>query len=145
MKKSIFALISLALILTACQSSPTVNLPSMQGPNPSVLANASQATPVQAKYSFRKPQGVLYLDFDGEYDKNKGFELFKEFMRKYTDDNDIFNYQIVEARDAKYGYGYNINIYGGEKEFVLKKLLPDILFYLKQRVKFDNYGVREAA
>lgn len=142
MKKSIFALMSLSLVLAACQSGPTTMMPAMQGPVPMTRANAPQSEPVQANYTFRKPQGILYLDFDGEYDKNQGLELFKEFMRKYTDDNDIFNYQIVESRDAKYGYGYNINIYGGEKDFVLKTLLPDVLFYLKQRVKFDNYGIR---
>jgi len=135
MKKSIFALMSLSLVLAACQSGPTAMMP-MQAPAPMMRASAPQSAPVQANYTFRKPVATLYLDFYGSADRTKGLELFKEFVRKYLDDNDIVNYQIVEQTGGN--DVVHINIFGGNKDAVVKNILPDALYYMKQRVRFDK-------
>lgn len=137
MKKSLYAFFALSLALTACQSAPQM-LPPV-ATTPMLRANAPQSAPISAQYSFRKPVASLFLDFYSSTDRSQGLDIFKEFVRKYLDDNDIFNYQIVEQNGGK--DIVTINIFGGNKETVSKKILPDALYYLKQRVRFDNYGI----
>lgn len=129
MKKVLFATL-FSLSLSACGAAPQIIAPPAA---PLLRANTPQ---VNANYTFRKPIASLYLDFYVSSDKEQGLELFKEFVRKYLDDNDIVNYQIVEQNGGN--DIVTINIFGGNKEAVSQKILPDVLYYLRQRVRFDK-------
>lgn len=132
MKKAIVASL-FCLSLSACGTGPQ-----MMSPPAAPTLRANTAPTFNANYSFRKPQGTLNLKFDTTKDREQGLEFFKAFMHKYVDKDDIFNYQIVETTST---YEVNINIYGGDKEFVKGKLLRDVLYYLRQRVDIDDYNI----
>ncbi len=160
MNKSILSLISVSLLLVACQAptplaiSPRGNTAlqaanaaktAQQAPqiqNPTALpANASQA---EALYGFRRPVGTMEVNMFSSGDRELVMTHVKEFFRKYVDQNDIVNYQVL-SQEGGDGQIFFLNIYGGKTEFVLNKLLPDLKYYLNQRVrvyKLSHYAGR---
>lgn len=128
---SLFALTTLA----ACQSNQAVPM----APNVAPALVQAASADLNASYSFRKPTAYLKVDLYVTDDKATAQAHIKEFFAKYVDKNDIFNYQTVQD-DTKSDL-FTINIYGGNQEFVMQKLLPDLRFYLNQRMRFDNLNI----
>jgi len=133
MKKLAFVLIPMTLIATACQSAPVPNLAARTPVN---LQAANASPDLNASYSFRKPTGILKVDLYSSSDKSIAQEHIKTFFAKYVDKNDIFNYQTLQ-NDTETDK-FVINVYGGNKDFVYKKILQDLKFYLNQRMRFDS-------
>ncbi|PKL77159.1 MAG: hypothetical protein CVV27_06610 [Candidatus Melainabacteria bacterium HGW-Melainabacteria-1] len=120
-------------ILSACQG------PTALSPRPLQAANVSSASapaPVDARYSFRKPVGTMKFDLYHSSDRTAVNAAIKEFFRKYVDQNDIVNYQMVDQQGVN--DAFFLNIFGGNKDFVLNRLLPDLRGYLQQRSRFDS-------
>lgn len=145
MKKTIFVFAFLSLTLSACQQAPVAAL--RQNPASFQRANASlekQLTPdsQDERYSFRRPVASLYMKFSYGSQRAQAEELVKEFMRKYVDQNDIVNYQFTHV-DSSDPVGY-VNIFGGNADFVKNRLLPDLKFYLSQRVQNINMYVQSS-
>jgi hypothetical protein len=160
MHTSILSLISVSLLLVACQTPTPLavsprGIPALQAASnpktaqqapliqtPTALpANASQA---EALYGFRRPVGTMEVNMFSAGDRELVMTHVKEFFRKYVDQNDIVNYQVL-SQEGGDGQIFFLNIYGGKTEFVLNKLLPDLKYYLNQRVrvyKLTHYASR---
>ena len=131
MKKILFASL-FSLSLSACGTAPQ-----MMAPPTTPMLRANQAPQFNANYSFRKPQGSITFRFDYGGQRTEGIEVFKSFMRKYVDKNDIFNYQTIE-KSCSGDYCVTFNIFGGDKDFIKNSLFPDVRDYVRQRVETDH-------
>ncbi|PIQ25262.1 hypothetical protein COW36_19995 [bacterium (Candidatus Blackallbacteria) CG17_big_fil_post_rev_8_21_14_2_50_48_46] len=147
-----FIMLSLSFsILAACQG-PTplavaprslqaasvsrASAPQIQNPTQALPTNANQA---DALYGFRKPVGTMKIELYSStqtVDRESAMLHIKEFFRKYVDQNDIVNYQVVNKDGVP--DTFFINIFGGNKTFVVQKLLPDLRYYLTQRTRIRN-------
>lgn len=134
----VFALPLIAFaLLTACQNTPALMSP-LASANVQAASNPKALNPNDTsdpRYSFRKPTAVLTIDPYTSSDWDTIQVHLKTFFAKYVDKNDIFNYQIIKVSNADL---YNVNIYGGNQEFVMNRILPDLRFYLEQRMRFDK-------
>lgn len=148
MKNSILVLLSASVLLVAC----TGNNPAMLRANNTVkAANASPATQVQnssnqsdPRYGFRRPVATMEINMFSGSDREMVMNHVKEFMRKYVDQNDIVNYQALTQEGGSQEILF-LNIFGGNTEFVLNRLLPDLKYYLNQRArvyKITHYAAR---
>lgn len=134
-KLSLFAIST--LILTSCNTAPVALTPAPANLQAaSVPQGVKPAQDMNARYGFRKPTAYLMVDLYVTDDKAQAQALIKEFFAKYVDKNDIFNYQTLQSQSET--DKFTINIYGGNQDFVYKKLLPDLKFYLQQRMRFDK-------
>lgn len=134
---SILSLIS----LSACQGAmPTALAPrSLQAANARTAAAAPlarQTAEAQQRYSYRKPVATMKIDLYHSADRPVVNELIKEFFAKYVDENDMVNYQLVDQNGN--ADIFFVNIFGGNQDFALKRLLPDLKIWLSQRSRFDN-------
>lgn len=149
MKTTILSLLSVSSLLVACQvptplavapgsalglqaasTAKTAAGPQIQ--NPAALpTNPAQ---IGALYGFRRPVGTLEVNMYSAGDRENVLNHIKEFFRKYVDQNDIVNYQVINQENGS-DQIFFLNIFGGKTDFVLNKLLPDLKYYLNQRVR----------
>lgn len=141
-KKSIFALMSLSILISACQAGPNPMMMPMSRPAPIAPLQAMNAEqPIQAEYSYRKPQASIAFRFKYGNQRTQGIAFFKEFMRKYVDKNDIFNYQTVEKACGS-DYCVTFNIFGGNADFIKSTLLVHVRDYVRQRVDVESASIQ---
>ena len=141
MRQSVLFTFASSLFLLAACSSQGLNqsAPLNRAAQPAAIrqASAPQAAPdLQARYSFRKPVGTMKIDMYIAEDREGVNKAIKEFFAKYVDQNDIVNYQMIEQQNNT--DVFFLNIFGGNKDFVLNRLLPDLKVYLMQRSRFDS-------
>ena len=131
-----FAILSI-LLLSACQSGPRPVL-SQAAPRQLQAAKAAPQPSGQLRYSFTRPTGTLFVDLyhDTPEEKQTALRLIDDFFGRYIDKGDIESYHVVAVSNRS--DEFNVNVYGGVREFVFQRLLPDLQFYLKQRARFDK-------